>query len=80
MHIDIQSPCQSLEVADNKIHHTENRECPTREKASAWCKVLWQYKEGKLKMWFSVEGLQYSKMLLFLLSVPFTCSESGLLT
>lgn len=35
---------------------------------------------GNLKMWFSVEHLQYSKMLLFLLSLPFIYSEPGRLT
>lgn len=89
MHIDIQSPCQCLEantamewLTRSVILKTET--APPERKlllgARCCCNTKKNTKKGNLKLWFSVEGLQYSKMLLFLLSVPFLYSESGLLT
>lgn len=90
MHIDIQSPCQCLEAntpmgwLTTKSITLKTETAQPQQKlllgVRCCCNTKKDAKKGNLKMWFSVEGLQYSKMLLFLSSVPLMCSESGLLT
>lgn len=66
------------------LSHWNQTLTPPKQKllpgARCLCNTKKDAKKGNLKMWFSVEGLQYSKMLLFLLSLPFIYSEPGLLT
>lgn len=52
---------------------------PPEQKLLLEARCLCNAKKGNLRMWFSPEGLWYSKMLLFLLSLPFIYSEPGLL-
>lgn len=89
IHIDIQSPCQCLEANTAAERLTRSIALKTETAPPEWklllgvrccCNTKKDTKKGNLKMWFSFGGLQYSKMLLFLLSVPFMCSESGLPT
>jgi len=89
MRTDVQSPCECLEpnTATERLTRSvplKTETAPPERKlllgARCRCNAKKDIKKGNLKMWFSVEGLQYSKLLLFLLSVPFMCSESGLLT
>lgn len=85
-----QSPCQCLK-ADNSMQWLTPSSVPLKSDpdppqqklllgARCLCNTKKDAKKGNLKMWFSVEGLQYSKMLLFLLSLPFIYSETGQLT
>lgn len=90
MHMQSQSPCQCLE-ADTQcsgwhqaLSHWNQALIPQSKSfclgQDAFAIQRRMQRRRNLKMWFSIEGPQYSKMLLFLLSLPFIYSEPGLLT